>query len=252
MCTIAILRRPNHDWPLIIGANRDEMAARPWQAPGRHWADRPDVVAGLDETAGGTWLGVNDNGVLAAVMNREGALGPLDGKRSRGEVVLEALDHADAAVAVDALRDLDSSAYRPFNLVIADNQDAFWLRATGAGSPRIKAIPDGHSMITAMDLNDTGHARIRRYLPILRAAPDPDPATGDWAAWEDLMAATEAAHDAGPCGAMAIADTGGYGTLSGSLIALPAAGVAAHPVWRFCAGRPGTAPYVNIAFQDPA
>ncbi len=181
-------------------------------------------------------------------MNREGALGPLEGKRSRGEVVLEALDHADAAVAVRALKQIDSTAYRPFNLVIADNRDAFWLRSTGEGPPTVKEIPAGHSMITAMDLNDTHHARIRRYLPVLRATPAPDPAGGDWTAWEALMSATETAPDAGPRGAMAIADTGGYGTVSGSLLALPAAGVAAHPAWHFCAGRPGTAPYGDVAF----
>src|ERR1700685_676462 len=56
MCTLILLRRPGHDWPVIVGANRDEMKARPWRPPGRHWPDRPEVVAGLDELAGGSWL----------------------------------------------------------------------------------------------------------------------------------------------------------------------------------------------------
>jgi len=84
MCTLVLLRRPGHQWPLILGANRDEMVGRPWKPPGRHWDDRPNVVAGLDELAGGSWLGVNDEGVVAAVLNRVGTLGPADGKRSRG------------------------------------------------------------------------------------------------------------------------------------------------------------------------
>ena len=42
-------------------------AGRPWKAPARHWPDRPNVVAGLDELAGGSWLGMNDEGVVAAV-----------------------------------------------------------------------------------------------------------------------------------------------------------------------------------------
>ena len=41
MCTLAILRRPEHDWPVVIGANRDEMIDRPALPPGRHWSDRP-------------------------------------------------------------------------------------------------------------------------------------------------------------------------------------------------------------------
>ena len=96
MCTLVILRRPGHDWPLLIAANRDEMGNRPWDAPGRHWPDRPHVIAGHDRTAGGSWLGVNDDRLAAAVLNRHGSLGPQDGKRSRGELPLDALDHAEA------------------------------------------------------------------------------------------------------------------------------------------------------------
>src|ERR1700751_3950190 len=127
MCTLVILRRRNHRWPVLIGANRDEMIDRPWKVPGRHWPDRPEVVAGLDLLAGGSWLGVNDWGVAAAVLNRGGSLGPAPGRRSRGELVLEALDHAEAAIAAEALGGLDPVAYRAFNMVVADNRDAFWL-----------------------------------------------------------------------------------------------------------------------------
>ena len=34
MCTLVILRRPGHDWPVVIAANRDEMIDRPWLTPG--------------------------------------------------------------------------------------------------------------------------------------------------------------------------------------------------------------------------
>ena len=40
MCTLVILRRPGHDWPLVLAANRDEMTGRPWRAPDRHWPDQ--------------------------------------------------------------------------------------------------------------------------------------------------------------------------------------------------------------------
>jgi uncharacterized protein with NRDE domain len=135
MCTLVILRRPGHDWPLILAANRDEMIDRPWQPPARHWPDRPQVLAGLDELAGGTWLGLNDDGVVAAVLNRRGSLGPEDGMRSRGELVLEALDHAEAEAAAGALMHLDPRAYRSFNLVIADAENCYWLRNRGVEGP---------------------------------------------------------------------------------------------------------------------
>ena len=93
---------------MILAANRDEMISRAWDPPARHWPDRPDVVAGRDRLCDGSWLGLNDHGMIAAVLNRVGSLGPAAGKRSRGELVLEALDHTDALDANDValLREL--------------------------------------------------------------------------------------------------------------------------------------------------
>ena len=143
MCTLVILRRPEARWPLIVAANRDELSTRPWKGPARHWPDRPDVVAGKDVTANGSWFGVNDDGVVAAILNRPGTLGPADGKRSRGELVLEALDHAEAKVAAESLSELNPEAYRPFNLVVADRYDAFWLRHAGRQSSLRIRTPGG-------------------------------------------------------------------------------------------------------------
>ena len=246
MCTVVILRRPTAAWPLILAANRDEHVARPWTAPGRHWPDRPDVAAGRDELAGGTWLGLNDTGVVAAVMNREGSLGPDPEKRSRGELALEALDHADADAAVEALGHLDGQAYRPFNLVVADNRDAYWLKSIGDGPVRVTPIDAGVSMLTAGDLNDTSAARIAAFLPLFQEAEPPDPENANWDHWETLMAAGRPQDPTLPRTSMAIAPSDGYGTVSGSLIALPRDMGQARPVWRFCGARPGTAPYEDI------
>ena len=102
MCTLIILRRPKKDWPVLIAANRDEMKSRLWDPPARHWPDRPDTVAGRDRLAGGSWLGHNDHGIVAAILNRHGTLGPANDKRSRGELVLDALEHANASDATEA------------------------------------------------------------------------------------------------------------------------------------------------------
>ncbi len=88
MCTVVVLRRPEAPWPVLMAANRDEMLDRPWTAPGHHWGDRPEVTATRDDLAGGSWLGVNQTGVVSAVLNRQGTLGPAPGLRSRGELVL--------------------------------------------------------------------------------------------------------------------------------------------------------------------
>jgi hypothetical protein len=246
MCTVVILRRPGHDWPLILGANRDEMRGRPSRPPGRHWPDRKEVVAGLDELAGGSWMGLNDSGVVACVLNRHGSLGPAPDARSRGELVLEALDHADAAAAAEALADLDARAYRSFNLLVADDRDAYWIKGQGrdgAAIPGVLPVAEGVSMLTAYDIDSPESARVRRHLPAFRAAPPPDPAGGDWASWRALLAQRgEGAEDA-----VLIDTETGFGTVSSSLLALPAAEhTEITPVWLFAEGPPDRIAYAPI------
>ncbi|MHC8509006.1 MAG: NRDE family protein [Rhodospirillales bacterium] len=245
MCTAVILLRSGHDWPVLLAANRDEMAARPWAAPARHWPDRPHAAAGLDILAGGTWMGVNDDGLFACVLNRPGALGPMGGKRSRGELPLEALDHAEAHAAAEALAALEPASYRPFNMLIADVRGAFWLRSDGE-SVQAAPVPEGLSMLTARDLNDTAASpRMRAWLPRFRAAPAPDPdagaGAGGWFAWEALLAGKSASGEKGED--MCIdTDESGFGTVSSSLLALRAPGAprgAPRIIWRFCPGPPG-------------
>jgi Transport and Golgi organisation 2 len=276
MCTVVLLRRPQAPWPLLLAANRDELRSRPWRPPARHWPDRPDVVAGRDVEAGGSWLGVNDDGVVAAVLNRVGSLGPAAGKRSRGELVLEALDHADAAAAAAALVDLDADAYRPFNLVVGDARDAFWLRHAG-GLPRFgyrsrnggwrevdptampgapggsaamlrsppiecRPLPEGCSMLTARDLNDATSARVRHFLPQFERAAPPDPGADQWDAWIELLG-RRAPPGADPVDAMTIVTEGDFGTVCSSLVALPPSG---PPIMKFAAGTPDRTPFETI------
>jgi len=228
MCSVVIFRDPKADWPLLIAANRDEMRARPWDPPARHWPDRPDIVAGRDRLAGGSWLGLNDTGVVACVLNRHGTLGPAAGKRSRGELVLDALDYADAGDAARAFEALDAAAYRPFNMLIADDRDAFWLKSTGADRVLVEALPEGVSMITADDRNDLGSPRIAFNLPRFEAS------AGDWGAWEKLLA-SRAGPD--PKSHMRVDLPSGFGTSSHSFLALPTTRRehSLKKLWRFAA-----------------
>lgn len=255
MCTLVLLRRPDHTWPLILGANRDEMANRPWRPPGRHWPDLPGTVAGLDVLAGGSWLGLNDRGVVAAALNRVGSLGPSTGKRSRGELVPAALAHADAASAAAALARRDASAYRSFNFVVADADRAFWLRnriGEAEADPSQTAIevfelPPGLSMITAHDRNDLGSARIRSHLSRFRNAPPPDPTEGDWHAWQEILASRQGTPADDRYAAMTVPPDGGFGTVSSSLIALPRARETTKPVWLFAPGPPDRTPFEPVS-----
>ena len=240
MCTLVILRRPGDPWPLLIAGNRDERRDRPSDPPARHWDDRPEVVAGLDRTGGGSWLGVNDYGLVAAIMNREGTLGPAPGKRSRGELVLEALDHAEADEAADALRHLDPAAYRPFNLFVGDPVSAHWLRHAGEDRD-IQSFPvaAGLHMLTAADLDEPDHPRVRAYLPRFRRVDAPDPAEDDWTGWQALLASRLHSGDAGPHAAMNLDLPNGFGTVCSQLLAVPRYPSPANPpVFRYADGPP--------------
>ena len=247
MCSVIILRRPTHPrFPLLLAANRDELATRSSTPPGRHWPDRPEVVAGRDDEAGGSWLGLNDFGVAAAILNRHGTLGAEAGKRSRGELVLEALDHADADAAAAALAHLDPEAYRPFNLLIADASDAFWIRHAGDGMVRSQALGPGLAMLTSREMDDTSSPRIRRYMPLFRTAdtPDPDQGRADWSSWQLLLAST-ATETGDPRDAMCIHTDTAYGTVSSSLIALsPLPNDPA--IWHYADGPPDTTAFTEV------
>jgi hypothetical protein len=167
------------------------------------------------------------------------------GKRSRGELVLDALDHAEARAAAQALQALDPMAWRPFNLIVADAQDAFWLRHAGDGQIRVQPIEAGLHMIEAGELDDPTSARIRRFLPQFRFAPPPDPAAGDWSSWEGLLASRTSRNN-DPRDAMCVVTDGEYGTVSSTLVALPPH-VIEPPIYLHAEGRPGHAAFVAVA-----
>jgi uncharacterized protein with NRDE domain len=252
MCTLVILRRPEHVWPVIIGANRDEMIGRPAAPPARHWPDRPEVVAGRDLLAGGSWLGINDWGVAAAILNRHGSLGPAPGQRSRGELVLEALDHPDAVAAAEALSHLDPDAYRTFNLIIADNRDAFWLRHADGARVEARPVPEGLSLIDSGDLNRPNNRRVTIATPRFRDAAPPDPDREDWADWQALLSNSESPPGEPPESALRFTTPHGYGTVSSALIALPAAGAGERkPRFRYAQWQPMPIGWAEVAGDAP-
>lgn len=247
MCTLIILRQPNHPWSTLIAANRDEMLSRAWDAPARHWPDRPTTVAGLDHEGHGSWLGVNDYGVVAGILNRAGTLGPEENKRSRGEIVLEVLEHADAKIAAKAISDLDERSYRPFNLVIADNRDAYWVAHRGniyRSKIEVHTIPLGLSMLTSYDLNDKRSPRIRNFLTHFQNSPIPNPDNDNWDDWKRIMCNRSYDSRDGPTETMNISTDFGFGTSSSSFIAIPSdKRPHSAPIWKFSPGAPDTCTY---------
>ncbi len=240
MCTLALLRRPKHPWPVIIGANRDELASRRWQEPGRHWTDRPGVIGGIDLEQGGTWLAVNDANVLAVLLNRPTPEPPASGLRTRGELPLLALDHTSASAAATAVMRIDSRQWRPFNLVIADRSEAFWIRSDTCLTRH--PIPAGLSLLANGDMNAATPARINVYRQPFERAPSPDPDCGNWEAWAQLLGHRPTGSVAPAAGMVVPFDHRGFGTTSSTLLAIPA-NPDIRPAWKFAPGPPDQTPF---------
>jgi uncharacterized protein with NRDE domain len=130
VCTLILAWRLFGDAPVVAAANRDEALDRESSPPAVSGTE-PRVLAPRDERAGGTWMGYNDRGLFVAVTNRWA--GPdLAGERSRGLLVREALDRADASEAHEFARaELAAREYDPFHLLVADAEAATLLEWDG-------------------------------------------------------------------------------------------------------------------------
>ena len=123
MCLITFALNPTPKLRLLVVANRDEFHARP-SAPLAVWAEWPDLIAGRDIEAQGTWLGLSTRGRLAAVTNVRLA-GPMHtGLRSRGALALDFLAGSATPTAHLAALQPQFAAYGPCNLLLADATQA--------------------------------------------------------------------------------------------------------------------------------
>lgn len=121
MCTIALATRILEDAPIAVGANREERYDRPSIAPGL-LESGPAVYGPMDLAAGGTWIAINNEGLLVALTNRDS--NPT-GERSRGWLVRDLARMASAEAAKAKTNELIASdRYAGFNLVLADPGDA--------------------------------------------------------------------------------------------------------------------------------
>jgi uncharacterized protein with NRDE domain len=219
MCWIAVLYRVNTHYPLIVAANREELRARPSQPPFQ-WAGSPSVWAGRDELAGGTWLGVNATGLVAAVTNRPLAGGGRDATlRSRGLLCLDILRCDSPSSARSFFVDeLSARSHNPFNLLCASPSDA-WV-GTWQGEIRDLA-PGVHTVSNFGDVDDDSIPVVRearnRIESLNLASPDIDELLGGLGR---IAARTDQPFPLCRVG-------GDYGTVSSSLVAVNSNGTLA-------------------------
>ena len=138
MCTLIVLHRCVAGRPLVVAANRDEFLNRPAEDMAIRASRTGPILSPLDLEAGGTWVGLNQRGVFAGLTNlrpteerpteqgKRVAAAAQDNLKSRGDVVMAALESESAADAVRTLSQLEEAAYNPFQLLVADGREA-WL-----------------------------------------------------------------------------------------------------------------------------
>lgn len=144
MCLILFAYQCHSDYRLVLAANRDEYYARPTQ-PAHWWAEFPGVLAGRDLQQGGSWLGLDRRGRLAAVTNVRNPADLLPQSRSRGLLVRDWLGGSESA-RLAAERLVQASDYAGFNLLLMDRQE-FW--ATSNRSPAVLLSPGLHGLSNA-------------------------------------------------------------------------------------------------------
>ncbi len=210
MCFILIAFQAHERYPLIVAANRDEARSRPTRSP-YHWPGTPALWAGRDEIAGGTWLGVNAMGLLAAVTNR-----PTESidrtLPSRGLLCLDVLrqptPHAAATLFLDTLK---AEQFNPFNLLCANTAEG-WVSTWRGDLSRL--APGIHILTNRGELDDPTLPVVQRTWDILNH-------TDLSASTLDSILSTLKSVCSDTTGPDPICRVGGsYGTVSSSIIAM--------------------------------
>ncbi|MEJ6596112.1 NRDE family protein [Parasphingorhabdus sp.] len=120
MCIISLAWQAHPRWKLVAIGNRDEMHGRPAQ-PLARWQNREHMLAGKDVQAGGTWLGVSEQGRFAAVTNLSGYGAADSGRASRGDLLKDFLSGEGRRANLDTVPFAD---FNPFNLITISNNEA--------------------------------------------------------------------------------------------------------------------------------
>ena len=165
MCLIAIAWQAHPDHPLVVAANRDEWRERP-AAAARWWDDHPQLLAGRDLQAGGTWMGVTRERRFAAVTNFRDPSDRRSTALSRGTLVAEFLlgDQAPEAYLHGLAGRADR--FNGFNLLVSDGASLLYF---GSREGEIRPVEPGvHAL--SNHLLDEPWPKVRRARAALASA----------------------------------------------------------------------------------
>lgn len=130
MCLILFAYKKHPKYKLIVAANRDEFYKRP-TAPAHFWDDHPKILAGRDLEKMGTWMGVTSSGRFSALTNYRDPKDITEGKRSRGELVLQALTYGGDFKDYMEFLKKTNEAYPGYNLLAGDLNNLYYYSNRG-------------------------------------------------------------------------------------------------------------------------
>lgn len=161
MCTVSAIRyvdsrtkRPT----LQVMCNRDEQISRPRaEPPSRRRLGDLQAWMPTDPQSGGTWIGVNEAGLVVVLLNVNNAASPPSHRnyRSRGDIVPRLLSANNFESAVLLASRLNLDEYPAFRAWILNLSKSICLQSTG-GQVR-EVTPFGvraASMLTSSGLGD--------------------------------------------------------------------------------------------------
>lgn len=221
MCTLALYFQEFKDYPLIVAANRDEYFSRPSAEP-QLLVEKPLVLGGKDLLAGGTWLGVNEYGLLAGILNRKADKEGVVATRSRGLLCLDILRLKDPTEACLFLQGEKGSSYLPFNLLFANEKRAF-VAYNIKDQIKYLRLDKGLHVLSNTVVYDTDSEKMQHaYLLFSRAKKSLEDKKNNPNSWIPLLRAalrdhSLAANSNEPKAAICV-HTESYGTVSSSII----------------------------------
>jgi uncharacterized protein with NRDE domain len=249
VCLLIALSGTVPGTPLVIAANRDELYQRPADPITVLRGAQPRILGGRDELAGGTWLAVNEHGVVAGLTNQP-ATARDPARRSRGELPLAFTAYPDAKTAVtEVCPRLDPAAYNPCWMLVGDRHALFSVDLSGGHQARAEELPPGSYVLENAPLRQPSakQQRVAARVAALR----------DGARVEDGLAAVLRNHEpaAGPQPAgpgrparpaelsAACVHTARYGTRSAMIVSV---GPAGPPRVSVAAGPPCVTPLLDV------
>jgi hypothetical protein len=175
MCTVTVVPR---EGGVRVLCNRDEQRTRPLALPPRiHDLGNRRAVFPMDPQGGGTWIGVNDAGLVVALLNANPATRTSgnDAARSRGHIVLDLLRCETLRHAIAGAENLDPRSFEPFRVVIVHRNRVAVAASHRAESIRCHEVPlDGPLLFTSSSLGDelvtTPRQRLFERMVILSRA----------------------------------------------------------------------------------